>query len=514
MKINLRSFVSTLTAVFAAQAGYSQTNSRPNIIWIIAEDMCPDLGCYGLKTVKTPNLDRLAAEGTRYTKAYATSPVCSPARSAFFTGMMQTSIGAHNHRSHMDDGYKLPDGVRPVSDYLHDAGYFTLLMGEKQKTDFNFYTPTNLFDATDEKKSVVMGVYAHGPVDESIFDGPAWKKYQGNQPFFAQINFSESHRTFTNDPEHPINPSDVEIPPYYPDHFITRCDWALYLETVQVLDKKVGKLVADLKERGLYDNSLILFIADQGRPMLRDKQWLYDGGIHVPLIVRWPGHVPAGKVSDELVSLIDLCPTSLSAAGVKPPPSMEGHTFIGPDKQPREYVFAARDRCDETVDRIRCVQDERFKYLCNYFPERPYTQFNSYKKLEYPVLTLMQILHREGKLNPVQELFFAPVRPAEELYDLENDPYEIHNLAADPLFSKTLLRMRAVLDDWIAKTGDQGAVPETPEVIKYWQTYFEKNYRDGMAKRGLTGASDEDYLAWWEARLIKMKNGTADTNPK
>ncbi len=392
-----RSFLFLAAMGMVAFAAGLEKEMRPNIIWIVAEDICPDLSCYGHPLIKTPNLDQLATEGVRYTHAFSTSPVCSPTRSAFFTGMYQTSIGAHHHRSHMNDGYMLPDGVGLLSDYFREAGYFTLLMGPKQKTDFNFQVSSPVFDAVDGEFGGSMGAYHHGAVNVSVFDGPAWKQYPGDLPFFAQINFSETHRTFINDPAHPIDPNQVVVPPYYPNEPLVRSDWSLYLETIQVLDQQIGQLMADVKARDLDKNTIVLFFGDHGRPMLRGKQWLYDGGIHVPLIVRWPGHLNPGTVSDELVSLIDLAPTSLSLAGIDVPVHMEGQVFLGVKKaQARTYIFAARDRCDETDDRIRCVRDKQFKYVRNFYPERPYTQFNAYKKLQYPVLTLMQVRHAQG----------------------------------------------------------------------------------------------------------------------
>lgn len=479
-----------------------QPDSRPNVIWIVAEDICPDLACYGHPLVKTPHLDQLAAEGIRFTRAYATCSVCSPTRSAFFTGMFQTSIGAHHHRSHMDDGYQLPDGIRLLSNYFREAGYFTLLMGPKQKTDFNFAVDHPVFDATDGEMGSAMGAYHHGAVDQSVFDGPSWAQYDGSRPFFAQINYSETHRTFTHDPSHPIAPDTVVVPPYYPDEPLVRADWALYLETIQVLDQKIGKLVADLKARGLYENSIIVFFGDHGRPMLRDKQWLYDGGIHVPLIIRGPGIGPRGSVCDELVSLIDLAPTSLQLAGSQVPGHMQGRVICGDAKGAEpDYVFAARDRCDETDDRIRAVQGRRFKYIRNFHPERPYTQFNAYKEIQYPVLTLMQVRQKQNRLTAVQRLFFAPARPAEELYDLATDPFEIVNLADELAYEATLLTMREALDEWIVKTGDQGALPEDPAVMAYWDHFFKEYYQSEMSKRGLQNAIDEAYLEWWNSQV-------------
>jgi arylsulfatase A-like enzyme len=424
-----------------------QTSSgpRPNILWIIGEDFSPDLGCYGNRVVQTPNIDRLASQGVLYTSAFVTAPVCSAARSALATGMYQTSIGAHNHRSHRDDGYTLPSGVRLFTEYLREAGYHTsnLKGGELEgtgKTDFNFNV-------------------------EKPYDGADWSEREEDQRFYAQINFSETHRAFERFPERPIDPGTVELPPYYPDHPAMRLDWELYLETAQRLDRKVGRVLERLEADGLAEDTVVIFFGDHGRPMPRGKQFLYEGGIHVPLIVRIPekyrpeGFTP-GSRNDNLISSIDITATTLSLAGVRPPSNMEGRTFLGSDAEPRDHVVSARDRCDETVDRIRSVRTKQYKYIRNYYPDRAYTQQNIYKDTSYPPLQVMRQLNAAGKLTMAQAPFLAPTRPAEELYDLQADPYEVSNLAESPEQKQTLEDLRAKLEAWIQETGDKGAIPE------------------------------------------------------
>jgi arylsulfatase A-like enzyme len=436
-------------AIGVSLAGFARASApaRPNILWLIAEDLSPDLGCYGNRAVQTPNLDRLAREGMRFTNAFVTGPVCSASRSAIATGMYQTTIGAHNHRSHRDDGYRLPQGIEPFTRYLQRAGYHTSNVINAApgvrgtgKTDFNFVT-------------------------EDIFDGKDWAERRKGQPFYAQVNFSETHRPFRRCPERPVDPARVEVPPCYPDHPWVRKDWAMYLETLQNLDTKVGKVLARLEQEGLAEDTIVFFFGDHGRPMPRDKQFLYDGGIRIPLLIRIPekyrpaGYQP-GSVSDALVSAIDITATTLRLAGVEPPAHMEGRPFFGPGVQPREFIIAARDRCDETVDRIRCVRTRRFKYIRNFFPERPYTQQNVYKDVNYVTLAVMRQLQEAGKLSGPPAAFLAPRRPPEELYDLAADPHETRNLADDPKYRRTLEEMRAILDRWIRETGDQGQHPE------------------------------------------------------
>jgi len=468
----------------STQTKQASHQRRPNILWLISEDTSPDIGCYGNTLVKTPNIDRLAREGARFTNAFVAAPVCSASRSGFMTGMYQTSIGAHNHRSHRDDGYTLQSPVTVITDLFRQAGYYTcncagLSYKKPGKTDWNFRPTAPAFDGTD------------------------WSKRRPGQPFFAQMNFSMTHREFRRDKRNPIDPAKVDLPPYYPDHPIARRDWADYLESIQVLDTEIGIALQWLKKEGEADNTIVMYFGDHGRPHVRGKQWLYEGGIHVPMIVRWPGHIEPGTVVDDLVSTIDFAPTFLSMAGVKPAEHLQGHVTFGPEKKTREYIFAARDRCDETVDRIRCVRSKRYKYIRNYYPERPYTQLNAYKKLQYPVLTLLQILHKQGKLTADQERFMASTRPPEELYDLQEDPHELRNLAGEPKLRKVLREHSRKLDQWVKATGDKGETAESPAVIAHWQAQMAEYWKQRMAKRELApDISDEDYLKWWEEKLL------------
>lgn len=469
------SFFASWLACAAGLAGVlaaTEAEKRPNVLWIIAEDMGPELGCYGDKLVYTPNLDRLAAEGVRYAHAFTTGPVCSASRSAFMTGMYQTTLGAHNHRSHRDDGFPLPEGVRLLTDWIREAGYFTANVVQiapglrcTGKTDWNFTPPAR------------------------PFDGNRWDDLKTRQPFFAQVNFPEAHRGFKHCKEHPVNPDRVKLPPYYPDHPIARADWAMYLETINVLDQKVGRVLRKLEEDGLAESTVVIFFGDHGRCMVRGKQWCYDSGLRVPLIIRWPKGFPAppqhkpGTVDERLIAAIDVSATTLAIAGVARPAKMEGRVFLGAEADPpRQYVFGARDRCDETVFRIRTVRDRRYRYIRNFMPERPFLQINRYKEASYPMIPLMRKLHAQGKLTPLQEVLMAPSRPAEELYDLENDPYEIHNLAGSPEHEEVLARMRRALEEWIDETGDQGRSPEPPEVVKPWEDKMKKIY-DERIKR-------------------------------
>jgi N-sulfoglucosamine sulfohydrolase len=410
---------------------------RPNILWIMTDDMGVELGCYGTPHMRTPNIDRLAKEGARFTRCFTTAPVCSPSRSAIMTGMYQTSINAHHHRSMTT----LPKGVRPITELFRDAGYYTANLKtfgplkSGGKTDLNFKVET-----------------------DKLFDSENFEDLKTQQPFFAEFQIIEPHRGSWKGGEqvpNRITPDQVQLPPYYPDTPVTRKDWAGYLNAIQFLDEKVGKVLELLEKNGLTENTTVFFFADNGRCHVRDKQWLYEGGLHIPLIVKWPGKIKMGTVRDNLVSAIDISATSMHLAGIKLPKDLQGQIFLGSKAKEREYIFGARDRCDMTEDRIRSVRDNRYKYIRNFMPERPYTQYNEYKQRAYPALAEMKRLHNEGKLTPAQMLFMAPEKPIEELYDLETDPHEIHNLADSKKHEKIKKRLSGKLSKWMKECDDR-----------------------------------------------------------
>ena len=460
----------------AGPAEPSAETARPNILWIIAEDLGTELGVYGHPEVETPNLDRLSAEGVRYTRAFTTAPVCSPSRSAFMTGMYQTTIGAHNHRSHREDGHPLPDGVRVITDWLRDAGYLT----------------ANIVDLTgDDDETYFRGT---GKTDWNFhyegqpFDTDRWSDLAAGEPFYAQVNFPETHRGVEWDTAHEYverraDPAAVRMPPYYPDHPEARRDWAQYLNAVMSLDRKVGFVLDRLEDDGLAGRTVVVFMGDHGRAMVRGKQWPYDSGLHVPLIVRWPTGIPTpegfevGTVEDRLIAAIDVTATTLAIAGAGPPDGMQGQVFLGTRANPpREYVFGGRDRGDETVDRIRTVRDARYRYIRNDYPGRGLLQRNRYKEFTYPMIPLMRELEAEGRLTLVQARLLASTRPVEELYDVDADPYEIENLADDPAHADVLARLRAAVDEWIVESNDQGRIPESPDIHEFWERQMQETY--------------------------------------
>jgi N-sulfoglucosamine sulfohydrolase len=462
--------VATATATADVALGpLSVPPQKPNILWIIAEDLGPELGCYGTEQIWTPHIDGLARDGVRYTRAFTVTPVCSTSRSAFMTGMYSTTIGTHNHRSHRRDGYQLPKGVRVITDRLREAGYFTAnirdLTGDPKE---RFYRGTGKTDWNFK-------------YDGKPFDSGKWSELSQHQPFYAQINFSETHRgaAWNNAHKHiekTANPALVEMPPYYPDHPDARKDWAQYLNTAMSLDKKVGFVLKKLETDGLADNTIVVFFGDHGRAHVRGKQWCYDSGLRVPLLIRWPKGVKApkqiakGKVDDRIIASIDLAATTLALAGVEKVQGMQGRVFLGADADPdRRHVFGTRDRCDETVFRIRTVRDARFRYIRNFMPDRPFLQLNRYKERSYPMIKLMRELHKNGKLAPLPSVLFASKRPKEELYDTDADPWETVNLATSAKHKATLARLRNTLHNWIETSHDQGRTPEPKEVTDRWE---------------------------------------------
>ncbi len=455
---------------------------RPNILWLIAEDFGQHLGCYGTREVSTPNLDRLAAEGVMYTHFYV-GVVCSVSRSSFMTGMYSTSIGAQNHRT--KDKKPLPEGVRPLTEWLRDAGYFT---------------------ANVKELPVSCGFSGTGKVDWNFltegkpFESQRWEELKAHQPFYAQVNFHETHRV-NHAPAH-ADPAKVEIPPYYPEHEVTRKDWAEYLDAATELDRKVGTLLEALRSDGLADNTVVVFFGDNGQSHVRGKQFCYEEGSLVPLLIRWPKNFPeparfrAGSVDARMLQGIDLSATTLDMAGVGKPAKMQGRVFFGDRCEAEQrYVFSHRDRCDMTVMRIRSVRDERYRYIRNFTSWVPFLAFNEYKAAQYPVWTLMPKLHKEGRLTLAQEALCQSSMPGEELYDMESDPWQMHNLvksgkAAD---KEALERLRAVLERWIEETNDQGRNLETLAQLQAAEPRFVAA-RDWRPQPGTAEAAEAEAL--------------------
>jgi arylsulfatase A-like enzyme len=440
--------------------------SRPNILWIVLDDASAHFSCYGEATIQTPNVDRLAREGTKFTRAFVTAPVCSPCRSALITGCYQTSIGAQHHRSGRGaEKIHLPDGVRPVPELFQEAGYYTCIGsglpgesrtgkkaradGELGKTDYNFEWNRKMFDGND------------------------WAGRKPGQPFFMQAQLAGGKLRGGTDASaqrlaerakaelgSATDPAKVALPPYYPRDPILLRDWAAYLDAMRFTDEHVGKIIARLEKEGILGQTLIILFGDNGISHARGKQFLYDEGTHTPFIVRGP-NIAKGKTRDDLIEHIDMAAISLAAAGIPIPRTMQARDVFAKDYRPRDAVFAARDRCDETVDRIRSVRTDRYLYIRNFHPQRPLLQPNAYKYGKSIVQTLRS-LQDAGKLSVLQEkLLFSPTRPPEELYEWTKDRWQLTNLASQPEHQQTLAQLRARLDRWMAETRDQGPESET-----------------------------------------------------
>jgi arylsulfatase A-like enzyme len=436
----------------------AESANRPNIIWIYVDDMSANFSCYGEKLIATPHVDRLAKEGTRFSHAFTTAPVCSPARSALITGMYQTSIDAHNHRSGRGTiKLHLPDGIETLPALFRKAGYYVCSGSTPDaqsgqgigKTDYNFDTP------------------------DDLYDGNNWSGRKPGQPFFAQIQLGggklrggtrASARKLSERAAKEfgaaVKPEDVVLPPYYPSDPVLLEDWAAYLDSVRFTDEAVGKVLARLEQEGLLETTVVSFMTDHGISHARGKQFLYDEGIHVPWVIRGPG-IAVGVVRDDLVEHIDLAATSLALAGIEIPKTMQGRDVLAANYQPRDAVFAARDRCDETIENLRAVRTADFKYIRNGYPLRPHLQPNNYKDGKSIVERLRE-LHAAGTLPQLAEkLLFSPTRPPEELYDLKADPFETKNLAGEPQYAAALAELRSRLDAWQAATNDHGRKPES-----------------------------------------------------
>lgn len=432
------------------------TQRFPNLLWISFEDVSPRFGCYGDLVARTPHTDRLAAEGTLFRNAFSTAGVCSPSRCAVITGMYAPSIGAHHHRTshpevHTPDlptPYEVvpPAYVKLLPEYLRVKGYYCT---NNFKTDYQFKAP---FTAWDEN-----GKEAH------------WRNRAAGQPFFSVFNLDVTHESgmWRNCDKRVTDPGQVALPPYLPDTDKSRQALALHYDNLESADRRLGELLRQLDEDGLADDTIVFVWSDHGEGIPRSKRWLYDSGICVPLIVRWPGHIAMGAESDQLVSTIDLAPTVLSLIGLPVPAHMQGQPFVGPKSKPREFVYAARDRHDESYDMVRAVRDGKYKYIRNYHPEKPYFDWVPYGH-QHAILQEMWRLHAAGKLEGPQQTWMADGRPPEELYDCVSDPWETDNLAELPAFRDVLERMRRELDDWRRRIGDKGDIPEWQMVRQMW----------------------------------------------
>ena len=435
----------------------------PNILWIYVEDLNPFLSCYGVIENPTPTLDALAEKGVIFEKAFTPAPVCSAARSAIITGTMPTTFGVHNHHSSrtVEDAIFLPEKVETIPELFRNAGYHTFNHG---KDDYNFiYDRKRLYH--DEIEIDFWYTFSG--------KGDWLHPLSAEKPFFGQIQLNGGKRglqqTYKNIENRirPIDRSAIDLPPYYPDLPPVREDWARHYDTAKMTDLEVKGILEKLKSKGLLNNTYVFFFSDHGYKGIRHKQFLYDGGIHIPLIIGYFGEVNEFEQNtnrEDLVSGIDIGTTSLALANIEIPEYMEGKDMFSPDFK-RDHIVATRDRCDFSIDRIRAIRTDKFKYIRNYMPQRSYTQ-PSYRDKRLEFIDIKKA-YEAGELNSVQAKYWLPTKPKEELYDLENDPHEINNLALNPNYSPELEKHRKLLDNWISTYGDKGEEGQNIYSLKF-----------------------------------------------
>lgn len=476
--------------VFIKCKAYQVNNSdkkRPNIVWIVIDDVGTELPSFGHHKISTPHIDQFISEGTVFNNAFVTSPVCSPSRSAMITGMYQTTIGANNHVSGRGiHRIKLPDYVKMIPEIFKEQGYYV--------TNGNYPSNDNELGKADYNFDW----------QESIYDGNDWRNRKLGQPFFAQIQLlggkNRDKVSLMNNAIQEIgsttNFDQLKMPPYYPKDSVIMQDWANYMDCIRFTDKQVGEIIAMLKSEGDLDNTLIILMGDNGVSHARGKQFLYDEGVKVLFAVRGLGVVKGG-VRNDLIEHIDMGPISFAASNIEVPKWMQGKDVFSEKYVQRKYVYAARDRCGETIDRSRSVRSENYKYIRNFYPERPLLQPSNYKDSK-EIIKRLRYLHENGHLAPLQEaLLFANERPEEELYDIINDPYELVNLASDNYYKTILEHFRMQQKKWSESTND----PEsesfeiyTLEMKNQWERTPGKQAKDRVANNIL------EYKDWLKKR--------------
>lgn len=433
---------------------------QPNIVWLVAEDLSPIIPPFGDNTVATPNLSRLSAEGVRYDQVYSSSGVCAPSRAAIATGMYQNRIGAQHMRTSGAAGYA-PDGFVPYeavppsyvkmhSQYFREAGYYT---SNNAKEDYQFNVPDTAWDDSSRD--------AH------------WRNRGSGQPFFAVFNFGITHESQVwAQAVKPLLVSDeldVPVPPYLQNTEIAKRDIRQVYSNIVAMDKQVGELLDQLEEDGLLEETIIFWYTDHGGPLPRQKRLLYNSGIHLPLIVRFPNQWRAGEIDSQLISFVDFKSTILSLANIEPPSYSDGRAFLGKfsSSEPRQYFHAAADRFDSEYDMIRAVGDGRYKYMRNFKPQSPYYLPLRYRE-QMPMMQELLRLRDSGELNDFQMQWFRTSKDEEELFDVQVDPHELHNIAADPDYATKLAELRSEMDRWMSVIEDKGLLSEAAYIESVW----------------------------------------------
>lgn len=448
------------SVVVTEQASIKAEQKRPtNILWIYIEDQNAWNNAYGDFTVATPTIKEFADTGVRFNNTIQPAPVCSATRSALITGQYQTTLGVHQHRSNRSsyNGTFLPEGYKTVPELFVDAGYQTFNIG---KDDYNFkYDRSKLYNAQQGIKGW------QGAYDGEKFD---WAKTLKDKPFFGQIQLKGGKHNVKKEAVARINPDTMTVPPYYPNAPEHRKEWAKHYATQEESDRELKEILAQLKDNGLLENTAVFWFSDHGMILLRHKQDLYEDGVKVPFIVNWPAgnHLltKKGGVRDELISGLDIPATSLVLAGIEVPKHFDGKNLFADDFNGRDHVISAKDRMDYSFDRSRTVRTEQYRYIRNFHPEieRDQPQYRDSKAFSQELRSWFE----QGKLTPVQASYFDKTKPVEELYDLQKDPHQIDNLADREEFKTELRQHRRLLQDWIVRTDDKGAYPESETAIK------------------------------------------------
>ena len=488
---------------FLSIEAQEETEKPLNIIWISCEDIGPILSTYGNEVINTPNIDRIAAEGVKYTNAFSTVGVCAPSRFSIITGMYPARLGAHNMRTGNHNNYKSPEDVfhkldkgildksgknvpeyevvtpsyvKLFPEYLRAENYYCV---NDNKCDYQFNTPFTTWD--------------------DVFGGGSYKNAPKGAPFFYVKNFYTTHESriwLRKDKPMTVSPSQVPIPDYYPDIPVVRRDIARKYSNIEALDKEVGELLKQLETDGVLDNSIIFFWSDHGGNLLRQKRAVGNSGLHVPLLIRYPNGYRAGEVDDRLVSLMDLGPTVMSLLGIAPPKHLDGKAFAGKyEEAPRKLIFGSADRFDESTDMQRSVLDGRYVYIKNFMPELPLIYRNKYRE-QIPMNAKLIALNQEKKLEGNASYIFMNSKPQEEFYDLKNDPYEVYNLAEDPKNSKKIEEYRLALNDWQLEIGDKGFIPEHDLIESFWPEMKQPITQNVTFEKDKTGT-------------LKLKSSTA-----
>jgi len=450
LNINALLVLLFLSISFSGRAQQEQ----PNILWIVSEDNSPLIGAYGDSFATTPNIDQLAKEGVLYENAFATAPVCAPSRSTLITGMYPNAMGTQ----HMRSTYRIPEMIQFFPKYLKEAGYYT---SNNSKKDYN---TTDQPEAWDESSNTA-----------------SYKNRAEGQPFFSVFNINVSHESSVHTKLEKLNhdPEKVSIPPYHPRTPEMKYDWAQYYDKVQTMDSIVGKILQELDEAGLAENTIVFYYSDHGGVIGRSKRFMYESGLHIPLVIRFPEkykHLApgqAGSRTDRLVTFVDFAPTVLSLAGVKIPDYMQGQAFLGKQEgDERAYAYSFRGRMDERIDMVRSVRDKQYRYIRNYLPHKIYAQYIEYL-WRAPSMRSWEKAFHANELNEVQAKFFG-AKPLEELYDVAADPHNVNNLATAPQYTAVLERMRKANQDWMLEIKDIGFVPEAMmEALNKTTTLYE-----------------------------------------